>query len=188
MPRIEGLPLDEAPEHVQKIYAGVERIYKKMLDPVSITAHSPDVLAAYLAFERDVRKASALDPALKQLANLKTATLVGCPFCIDIGSAESLEAGVREEQVQELHDYKTSNEFSDVERLVLDYAVAVTHTPVSVDDALFERLRAQFSDAELVELTATVAWENYRSRFNHALGVKSHGFSANGVCALPARV
>jgi AhpD family alkylhydroperoxidase len=187
MPRIDGLSASDAPESLQKIYAGIERVYGKMLDPVSITAHSPAVLAAFLAFEREVRKADTLDPALKQLVNLKTATLVGCPFCIDIGSAESLEAGVSAEQVQALHDHETNSAFSEEERMVLDYAVAMTATPVAVDDDLFERLRTRFSDAELVELTATVAWENFRSRFNHAFGIKAHGFTKNGVCALPAR-
>jgi len=158
-----------------------------MLDPVSITAHSPEVLAAYLAFERDVRRASALDAKLKQLANLKTATLVGCPFCIDIGSAESQEAGVSVEQVQALHQHETDGSFSEEEKLVLDYAVAMTRTPLVVDETLFAQLKARFSEAELVELTATIAWENYRSRFNHAFGINAHGFAENGVCALPAR-
>ena len=187
MPRIAGLAEDGAPEQVQKIYAGVRHAYGKMLDPVSVTAHSPEILGAYLSFERESRKANALDPVSKQLANLKTATLVGCPFCIDIDSRESVDAGVRAEQVQALHEHAASAEFSDDERLVLDYAVAMTRTPLNVTDALFERLRARFSERELVELTATIAWENYRSRFNHALGVQSHGFAENGVCALAVR-
>ena len=129
-----------------------------------------------------MRKAGALDKKLKELANLKTATLIGCPFCIDIGSAESQEAGVTAEQVQALHEHDTSDAFSETERLVLDYAVAMSRTPLAVEDALFERLRAAFSEEQLVELTATVAWENYRSRFNHAMGIKAHGF-ARTACA-----
>ena len=88
--------------------------------------------------------------------------------------------------MQALHEHDTSDAFSETERLVLDYAVAMSRTPLAVEDALFERLRAAFSPEQLVELTATVAWENYRSRFNHAMGIKAHGFAENGVCALPA--
>jgi 4-carboxymuconolactone decarboxylase len=186
MARTPGLTPDAAPEHVQKIYAGVERVYGKMLEPIAVAAHSPEVLAAMLAFEREVRNAPALEPRLKQLANLKTATLVGCPFCIDIGSAESADAGVTVEQVQALNEYETSAAFSSDERLALDYAVAMTRTPLEIDDAFFERLRARFTEAQLVELTAVIAWENFRSRFNHAFGIKAHGFAENGVCALPA--
>ena len=185
MPRIEGRTADT--EQLQKLYAGVQHIYGRMLEPVSVTAHSEPLLEGYLAFERSSRKAKALDRKFKELAGLKTATLVGCPFCIDIGSKEAQDGGVTAEQVQALHEHEASDAFSDEERLVIDYAVAMSRTPLDVPDALFERLRTTFSPEQLVELTAAVAWENYRSRFNHAMGIKAHGFAENGVCALPAR-
>ncbi len=56
------------------------------------------------------------------------------------------------------------------------YAEAMTLTPVQVSDSLFEELRREFSPAALVELTAAIAWENYRARFNHAFGLESEGF------------
>jgi len=61
----------------------------------------------------------------------------------------------------------------------------MTHTPVEVPDALFQRLRGQFSEAQMVELTATIAWENYRARFDHAFGIEAEGFSEGAYCALP---
>lgn len=79
----------------------------------------------------------------------------------------------------------TSACFSDLERLVLNYADELTRTPVEVPDALFERLRSQFSEAQLVELTSAIAWENYRARFNHAFGAESEGFGEGAYCALP---
>ena len=84
-------------------------------------------------------------------------------------------------------DYEQSPLFSDTERLCLRYADAMTRTPVSVPDELFEPLRARFSSAQLVELSASLAWENYRARFNHALGIESEGFSEGATCAVPAR-
>jgi alkylhydroperoxidase family enzyme len=72
-----------------------------------------------------------------------------------------------------------------MERIVLEYADAMTHTPVDVPEALFARLREKFTDAQLVELTATIAWENYRARFDHAFGVEGEGFSEGRFCALP---
>ena len=70
---------------------------------------------------------------------------------------------------------------------MLDYAVAMTKTPVEVPDALFARLRAHFAEAELVELTAAIAWENYRARFDHAFGIGAQGFSEGAYCPLPER-
>jgi len=95
--------------------------------------------------------------------------------------------GVTEEQLAALPHYETTDAFSDVERLVLDYAVAITETPVEVPDALFDALRARFDSAQLVELTASVAWENYRARFDHAIGIGSMGFSEGAFCPLPER-
>jgi alkylhydroperoxidase family enzyme len=70
---------------------------------------------------------------------------------------------------------------------VLDYSVAVTRTPVEVPDELFAALRRHFNEAQLVELTAAIAWENYRARFNHAFGIEAQGFSDGAYCPLPER-
>ena len=63
----------------------------------------------------------------------------------------------------------------------------MTATPVEVPDEIFNELKARFSAAQLVELTSTIAWENYRSRFNHAVGAESEGFSDPELCAVPVR-
>jgi alkylhydroperoxidase family enzyme len=74
-----------------------------------------------------------------------------------------------------------------VERLVLEYADAMTRVPVEVSDAFFARLRERFSEAELVELTSAIAWENYRARFDHAFGIEGENFTEGAVCAMPVR-
>jgi 4-carboxymuconolactone decarboxylase len=68
---------------------------------------------------------------------------------------------------------------------VLDYAVGMSRTPVDVPDALFDRLRQHFDEAQLVELTHVIALENLRGRFNLALGIGAAGFSEGSVCAVP---
>ena len=70
---------------------------------------------------------------------------------------------------------------------MLEYADGMTQTPVEVSDALFARLRERFSEAELVELTSAIAWENYRARFDHAFGIEAENFSEGAVCTLPVR-
>jgi alkylhydroperoxidase family enzyme len=87
-----------------------------------------------------------------------------------------------------LPQYKSSALFSEIEKLVLAYADAMTQTPVEVPDALFAKLREKFTDAKLVELTATLAWENYRARFDHAFGVEAEGFTQGNYCATPVHV
>ena len=97
------------------------------------------------------------------------------------------ETGISPEQIANLREYRSNRNFSDVERLVLEYADRMTSTPVEVSDALFARLREKFSEAQLVELTASIAWENYRARFDHAFGIEAENFSEGTICALPVR-
>lgn len=96
--------------------------------------------------------------------------------------------GVSADQIAALPDYKTDVNFSELERLVLEYADAITRTPVEVPAALFARLRERFNEAQLVELTSAIAWEGYRARFSHAFGIESENFTDGAVCALPAKV
>ena len=96
-------------------------------------------------------------------------------------------AGVTEAQLRDLAAYERSGAFSPLEKLVLEYAVEMTKTPVEISDALFADLRKHFDDAKLVELTAEIAWENYRARFDHALDIGAQGFSEGAFCPLPER-
>lgn len=95
--------------------------------------------------------------------------------------------GITEAQLRHLSVYRESAEFSALEKLVLDYAQEITKTPVEVPEALFAVLREHFNEAQLVELTAAIAWENYRARFNHALAVEAQNFSEGAYCPLPER-
>jgi alkylhydroperoxidase family enzyme len=99
----------------------------------------------------------------------------------------SRASGISAEQIANLGRYRSDCNFSDEERLVLEYADRMTQTPVEVPDTLFARLREKFNEAELVELTSAIAWENYRARFDHAFGIEGENFSQGAVCALPAR-
>lgn len=96
--------------------------------------------------------------------------------------------GISAEQISHLNRYRTDFNFSELERLVLEYADAMTRTPVEVPDALFARLREKFNESELVELTSAISWENYRARFDHAFGIEAENFTEGAVCALPVRV
>ena len=96
-------------------------------------------------------------------------------------------SGITPEQIANLNSYRTDFNFSPMERLVLEYADAMTQTPVEVSDALFARLCEKFSSAGLVELTSAIAWENYRARFDHAFGIEAENFTDGAGCALPVR-
>lgn len=86
------------------------------------------------------------------------------------------------DKVAEVLTWRDSKLFSPAERAALDYAERITHTDQQVDDALFAELRKHFTEAQIVELTAAVAFENFRSKFNPTLGIEAQGF-----CVVPKR-
>ena len=94
--------------------------------------------------------------------------------------------GLTDEKLMALADYETSSALTPLEKLTIRYAVEMTKTPVEVSGELFAELKRHFNDRQIAELTSGIAWENYRARFNHALGVESEGFSKGNFCPLPA--
>jgi alkylhydroperoxidase family enzyme len=86
------------------------------------------------------------------------------------------------EKLGEVATWRDSTLFSEVERVALEYAECITYTDRRVDDALFARVKQHFTEAQIVELTAVVALENFRSKFNPPLGVEAQGF-----CMVPKR-
>ena len=95
--------------------------------------------------------------------------------------------GITEEQLRDLARFDTSAHFNEEEKLVLRLAVELTRTPSEVSDDFFAALRSRFSERQLVELSAAIAWENYRARFNRTFDVQPEGFSEGKFCPLPER-
>ena len=89
------------------------------------------------------------------------------------------QQGLSDAKLAALPDFETSAAYTELESAVLRYATAMTETPVNVSDELFAELRGHFNERQLVELTSSIAWENYRARYDHAFGVESEGFMAD---------
>jgi alkylhydroperoxidase family enzyme len=89
-----------------------------------------------------------------------------------------MQAGASDDKIREVPAWRESGLFSPVERDALEYAERMTVTGARVTDELFARLRGHFSEAQMVELTAVVALENFRSKFNPSLGIEAQGFCA----------
>ena len=87
-----------------------------------------------------------------------------------------MQAGASEEKISRVATAATSELFSESEKAALAYAETMTVTGQKVTDELFARVRRRFSEAQVVELTAAVALENFRSKFNVPLGIESQGF------------
>ncbi len=174
--------VSEKPNHNYPILARVifwaqKKKYGDSLTPSKIWGRSPKLLYGLQALYRAVdRKSSPLEPSLRSLISIKISQINDCAFCTDIGEALLRKRGVSQEKVIAISHHESAPEFSERERVAIDYAVAMTVTGQSVSEVLFERLRKYFKDDEIVELTAVIAFQNLSSKFNAALGIPSQGF------------
>lgn len=185
MTRIEPLPKRKAHPLVRWTYGASRRDLGRDVDPVGVYAYAPRLLVGYGAYEKATAKEHRVEERLKVLAETKAAAIVNCEFCCDIASSIAREAGITEAQLLALPHYRESAEFSELEKLVLDYASAISRTPARVSDELFASLREHFDERQLVELTNVIALENMRARFNSAFEMTPAGFSEGMVCAVP---
>jgi alkylhydroperoxidase family enzyme len=196
MARIQGVPQDQAGPIVKLVYRFMRRGLTKMtgrppahgsgIEPVEIWAYQPKMMSGMGKFQGAVRKGNTVDERLKYLVELKGAQMIGCEFCVDLGSQICRNSGLSDDELLALPRYGQSDLFTEREKLALDYTVAVMRTPVEVTDELFARVREHFSDEQLVEITALLTVVNL-DRFNAAFGVGSAGFSDGMVCLLPDR-
>ena len=93
-----------------------------------------------------------------------------------------MESDEGEGKVGQLADWRNSNLFSEAERVALEYAERMTITGQKVEEELFAQLKGHYTEKQIVELSAAIALENFRSKLNPALGVEAQGF-----CLIPRR-
>ena len=196
MARIQGVPEKQAGPIVKLVYRLMRRGVKKMtgreaahgdgIEPIAIWAHQPKMMSGMGKFQGAVRKGNTVDERIKYLVELKGAQMIGCEYCVDLGSQICRNSGFSDAELLVMPHYRQSDLFTEREKLALDYTVAVMRTPVAVTDELFARMKEHFTDAQLVEITAMLTVVNL-DRFNAAFGVGSAGFSDGMVCVAPDR-
>jgi alkylhydroperoxidase family enzyme len=196
MARIQGVAKSKTGPMVRLVYRLGPRMMKKLtgqepqtgsgLEPMEIWAYQPKMMMGMGRFNQAVRKGNSVDERLKNLTELKGAQMIGCEFCVDLGSQICRNNGLSDDELLALPRYRQSDLFTEREKLALDYAVAVMRTPVEVTDELFARMKEHFSDKQLVEITALLTVVNL-DRFNAAFGIGSAGFSEGMVCVPPDR-
>jgi AhpD family alkylhydroperoxidase len=168
------------------VFRAAKKMYGKPTEPAQVIAHHRPSLIGYgVAGLMHERYSRTVDRRLKHLAMLRTSQLTGCEWCLDFGSKLAQDSGIDDDTLRELSRWRASARFDELDRLALEYAEAMTQTPVDVSDELFARLREHFDEPQLVELTMAIGLENLFSRNNWALGIHGEGFSEGMYCVRP---
>jgi AhpD family alkylhydroperoxidase len=184
MARIPAVPEAEAGVFGRLVYRYARRRFGLVPEPFAVARHHSRLFWASLVAEGAYEKAATVLPArLRQLAVYRTATVVGCSWCVDFGAMLQRLDGLDVDRLQHIDEYATSPLYTDDERLALAYADAMTAQPMTVTDDQVAALEAALGRAGLIELTHAIGIENMRGRSNHALGITAQGFDA--ACQLP---
>lgn len=181
--RVEPKPVSAYPWYLHPFFWNQRRKYGRVLDAALLWARSPKLfLGVAVLYGMIDRKRSPVDPALRSLITVRVSQINHCAFCVDLNSATLMKRGASMAKVEALDRWRDSTLFDERERLVLDYAEAMTRSDLRIDDGICERLKKYFDDDGIVELTALVAFQNMSSKFNSALAVLPQGF-----CRIPDR-
>jgi AhpD family alkylhydroperoxidase len=178
---IAAKPLSQYPWFIRLVFWKQKRTYGRILDPGLLWGRSPLVFAAVtLLYGALDRRSSPIEPALRSLVTVRVSQINHCAFCVDINSATLVKRGVPMEKVVAISNWRDNALFEPEECLALEFAEAMTIDSRGVDEYLRARLKRQWNDETIVELTALIAFQNLSSKFNAALDVPPQGF-----CPLP---
>ena len=179
MPRIPAVPESEAGFFARLVYRYARRRFGAVPEPFAVFRHNKRLFWASLVAEGVQEWAPRVLPTrVRELAVYRTATVVGCSWCVDFGTMLQRLDGLDVERLQHIDEYGTNPLYDRAERLAIAYADAMTSQPMTVTDDQVAELEAEFGRAGLVELTHAIALENMRGRSNHALGITDQGFDA----------
>jgi alkylhydroperoxidase family enzyme len=173
MSRIEGVSPDHVDRYAKEVFAAQEKKWGAPLLNHRLYARRPSIFRGARAMWTGIDSSGLVDAGLRALINRRVAFLNRCEFWQDINAAVGSKLGISDAKIDALAKYATSPLYAEAERIALEYADSMTITGREVSDEFFERLREFYNDDAIVELTATIAWENASSKFNRALRVPS---------------
>ena len=159
------------------------KVFGRVPEGAGVMWHHPAVLKDSMSFGRKVDSWNRLDPNLASFASMAAAGAIGCSFCLDLHYFLAHDRGLDEAKAREVPRWRQSTVFTPLERRVMEYAEAMSRTPVAVTDEMSAALLGDLGAPALVELTARIAFMNSSARGNVALGIRSQEFSAS--CGLP---
>jgi len=147
---------------------------------------NPGIIQAMLGLERQVRKAG-LDDKLLDIVRMRASQINGCAYCLDMHSKDARANGETEQRLYGLAAWRETPYYSARERAALEWTEALTlvsetHAP----DDVFERVREQFSEDELLHLTLAIVSINGWNRLNVAARTVAGDYVAGGVAKLHA--
>ena len=172
MARVRNIDSVELPAELAEIYRKFAGSYGPFRNQVAVFAHVPSALRHLMPLLLELRAAKTLPKRALELAIVTVSQLNACQYCVAHHKPFLAVEGVSPAGADRLLDYQDHPELDEVDRLVVQYAIAAWEEPSRIPDALFARLREHFSEAQIVELTLRVTLCGFFNKFNDALQIE----------------
>src|ERR1700686_4120001 len=172
MARVRSIDAAELPVELGEIYREFAGSYGPFRNQVAVFAHVPAALGHLMPLLMELRAAKTLPKRALELAIVTFSKLNACDYCVAHHKPFLAVEGVSPAGADRLLDYPGHPELDDIDKLVVQYAIAAWQEPGRIPDALFARLREDFSEAQIVELTLRITLCGFFNKFNDALKIE----------------
>ena len=131
----------------------------------------PEVASAFIGLNKAVMENHGkVTSALKRLIAWVSSNAAGCRYCQAHAIRAAERYGANQEQLKNIWEYRTHEAFNEAERVALDFALAASQIPNSVDAELEERLRIYWNEGEIVEILGVISLFGFLNRWNDSMG------------------
>jgi alkylhydroperoxidase family enzyme len=180
---ISYVPLEDMDERMQEEMHRCAREGTPRPESSAVRAHVPAAFWAFADAWQSIFREGVCDHSIKELCRVYISRTVKCEFCGNQRSMKAAKAGLEEMQYDELLNFETSDTYDERQKAALSYAQAIAWGEQNLD-GLWERLRAQFSEEELVELGNFIALTFGQQSWIRLLGIDHHQYMAGTDAAM----
>lgn len=178
MARVRDVGPNEVPAEIRDVYERFANGYGPFRDQVGVFAHVPSSVKHLMGLLLELREQKNVPFRYIELAVVTVSKLNKCDYCVGHHKPLLMVEGISPEGADNIVNYKDHPELSEVDKLVVEYSIAVTNAPQKIRDNVFEQLRKHFTEAQIVELTLRIALCGFFNRFNDALQVDDESHKA----------
>ena len=184
MARVRSIPSSELPADLATIYDRFVGQYGPFANQAAVFAHVPAALRHLMSMLMELRAANTLPKRYLELAIVVVSRLNECDYCVAHHKPFLAVEGISPDGIDAVMEWQNHPELTEVDKLVVEYTIAAWTHPHRLREKLFDRLRAHFTEAQIVELTLRLTLCGFFNKFNDALGIEEEAEAIARVAAL----
>jgi AhpD family alkylhydroperoxidase len=169
--RVRHIPPSELSAEAADVYERFEGGYGPFRNQVAVFAHVPSAVIHLMGLLIELKAQRNIPWRYVELAIVTASKLNECHYCVGHHTEPLRIEGISDGTIERLPDFANNPGLDEIDRLVVEYTIAVTNNAQRIQNSLFDRLKRRFTEAQIVELTLRVALCGFFNRFNDALQI-----------------